>query len=57
MIFGVGISMNNQLFKLVAATRVLMCLLMIGLGMSARSPVVAQELQPISEEDVNLQQI
>ena len=42
--------MNNQLFKLVAATRVLICLLMAILGMSARSPVVAQELQPIAEE-------
>ncbi len=42
--------MNNQLFKLVASTRVLMYLFVAGLGMSARSPVVAQELQPIAEE-------
>ena len=46
--------MNNQLFKLVAPTRVLMCLLIVSLGTSARSPiVVAQELK--STEDVQLQ--
>ncbi|MBW4663112.1 MAG: iron uptake porin [Chroococcus sp. CMT-3BRIN-NPC107] len=49
--------MNNQQLKLVAATRVLTCLLMGVLGMSARSPVVAQEFQPIAETEANLQQI
>ncbi|WP_009633146.1 iron uptake porin [Synechocystis sp. PCC 7509] len=45
--------MNNRQFKLVAATRVLTCLLMGVLGMSARSPVVAQELQPMSEAEIS----
>lgn len=42
--------MNNQKFKLVGATRVLICLIMGILGMSARSPVaLSEELKPSSE--------
>ncbi len=45
--------MNNQQFKLVGATRDLMCLLAVVLGMFARSPiVVAQEIKSISEYEI-----
>ena len=39
--------MNNQEFKLVGTTRVLICLIVGVLGMSARSPVaLSEELKP-----------
>ncbi len=42
--------MNIQEFKLVGATRVLMCLV-VGLGISARSPVaLSEELKPSISE-------
>jgi len=48
--------MDNRQFKLVAATRVLICLF-AGLGMSARSPIViAEELKP-SISEVKIQPV